>query len=118
MVWQITWQDTAWTIFILGIILFVLGIIKPGWLYHEPVPNSVRENYYERHIQLDRKGLVAGIIIVFIFGVSDILTRILFQMFPANQEAPNVVTVFAGVFGVIIGNIGLYKLLTERKPKG
>mgnify|MGYP003606927889 CR=1 FL=1 len=35
-----------------------------------------------------------------------------FKIFPAITDAPNVVTVFAGVFGVIAALIGLYKLLT------
>ena len=42
---------------------------------------------------------------------SVISTWLLFIIFPATPDAPNIVTVFAGVFGIIIGSIGLHELL-------
>ncbi len=45
----------------------------------------------------------------FIFSSSSLLTWLLFKLFPAIPDAPNIVTVFAGILGSIAISIQLIK---------
>jgi hypothetical protein len=51
------------------------------------------------------------IFIICILTVSIIFTWVAFKVFPTTLEAQKVVTAFAGIFGIISGSIGLFKLL-------
>jgi hypothetical protein len=57
------------------------------------------------------KKLFISMIIICIISFASICTWALFVIFPTLPKADSVTTVFSGVFGIIAGTIGLYKLL-------
>lgn len=88
------WNNSLRLFFILSITLHILGIVKQ---------------------QLQNLNCAAGnraaLLVIGAFITTAISTWGAFKIFPANPDAANVITVFAGIFGVIAGIIGLYKLL-------
>ena len=66
----------------------------------------------KNHLSFEGTGrtlLVFGALIIIILTIAILLTWVAFIMFPTSPEAQKVITVFAGIFGVITGSIGLYK---------
>lgn len=57
---------------------------------------------------------VAFLAILYVFLFSIVSTWLVFKIFPAIPDAPNVITVFVGMIGVIIGAVELYNLLIKR----
>ena len=58
--------------------------------------------------EVARELLDLGILII-ILTITILLTWVAFMMFPTSPEAQKVITVFAGIFGVITGSIRLHK---------
>jgi hypothetical protein len=57
---------------------------------------------------------VAFLAILCIFSFSIVSTWLVFKIFPAIPDAPNVITVFVGILSVIISAVELYNLLIKR----
>ena len=55
----------------------------------------------------------AGATKLSMLAISAAITWILFEIFPAIPDAPNIATVFVSVFGTITGAIGICKYLDE-----
>jgi hypothetical protein len=92
----------CYAIFIIGVIIYLLSKVKER-------PTESNDDEYDTLPALALPAVVALMLID--LTISGLSTWSLFKIFPAPTDAPNVVTVFTGIFGVITGSIGLYKLL-------
>jgi hypothetical protein len=70
-----------------------------------------KKTYYSHRLngRLSRVGATR----LSILAISVAITWILFEVFPAIPNAPNIATVFVSVFGTITGAIGICRYLDE-----
>lgn len=115
---QNDWMFTYWNILFFGLVVYFIYKLRRlmAPLYRD-LEDEAKQKLRQRELG---QGSVSGvlpffagiplIIITFIILViSTILTCILFKKYPAIVDAPNIVTVFAGVFGVTTTIIGILR---------
>jgi len=107
------WIYTSWSVLIFGLLLLISSIYlyKYKYIFEILICNYGRYGFPPLLI-IPTYNLFLIIIIYVILIFCIITTWVLFKLFPAIPDAPNIVTVFVGIFGVITGSIGLYILLT------
>lgn len=107
------WIYTSWIVLIIGLMLLIFSIYFYKYKYiFEMFTSNYGSNEISIFLIIPTYNLFLIIIIYVILLFCIITTWVLFKLFPAIPDAPNIVTVFVGIFGVITGSIGLYILLT------